>query len=321
MCGATQTRRFDLSRHQATSKCNRSQPLTLTTSTEAVKAEHIELEVTTEKAGEMPGTSADQIEVSVTTAEYVPAEVQTVKEGSLSRFSFTTTAPEGVEIGSSQFYEFISAAVEVATNDFDVCSPQEAQIKFSPRQLQHSSPAVLRQCASLLTGLTIPADILTFREVLEGVPESRKINVCFSSLQEVEDAFTLKDFLTHNEDQALEPRYHPMNIIDLDIETHQRKMAHQFSLPDIVKDLSFGHRMGAALAPALKTRFDFTSGISNYLLMSEAGSQTNWHQDFTGTSVFYVVVKGSKHFYIVEPTEQHQKLFDEWQQSDLKTLV
>ena len=302
-----------------TSKCNRSQPLPLTTSTEAVKAEHIKLEVTTEKAGEEAGTSADQIEVSVTTAEYVPAEVQTVKEGSLSRFSFTTTAPEGVEIGSSQFYEFISAAVEVATNDFDVCSPQEAKMKFS--QLQHSSPAVLRQGANLLRGLTIPADNLTFREVLEGVPESRKINVCFSSLQEVEDAFTLKDFLTHNEDQTLEARYHPMNIIDLDIETHQIKMAHQFSLPDLVKDLSFGHRMTAALNSALNTQFDFSSGISNYLLMAEAGSQTNWHQDFTGTSVFYVVVKGSKHFYIVEQTEQHQKLFDEWRQSDLKTLV
>ena len=58
--------------------------------------------------------------------------------------------------------------------------------------------------------------------------------------------------------------------------------------------------------------FDFTSGISDYLLMSEAGAQTNWHQDFTGTSVFYNLAKGQKHFFVVEPNEENQKLFEEW---------
>ena len=31
----------------------------------------------------------------------------------------------------------------------------------------------------------------------------------------------------------------------------------------------------------------FTAGISNYLLMTEHEAKTDWHQDFTGTSVFF----------------------------------
>ena len=161
----------------------------------------------------------------------------------------------------------------------------------------------------------------TFSEILEGVPQNRKLNVCFSSMQEVEDSITVKEFLRHNENQALEAQYHPMNVIDLDIETHQAKMTQKFSLPDLVTDLSYGHRVTAALPPSLQTRYDFTSGISNYLLMTEGGAQTNWHQDFTAASVSYVVVKGTKQFIVVEPTERHQNLFDKWQRSDLKALV
>ena len=228
--------------------------------------------------------------------------------------SFTAIAPEGVEVGSPQFYQFISSAVEDATDDFDVSSPELAEM----RALQ-LKPAVVRNGTNLLPGLEIPRDELSFRQVLEGFPLSRKVNVCFSSLQEVEDDFDLMDLLTHNENQTLQADYHPMNVIDLDIEGHLNNMSHKLSLPDLVRDISYGHRMKAALPYFLRQQYDFTAGISNYLLLTEAGAQTNWHQDFTGTSVFYVVVKGRKDFYILENNELNQNLFDKWKRSDFKT--
>ena len=89
-----------------------------------------------------------------------------------------------------------------------------------------------------------------------------------------------------------------MNVIDLDIEGHLNNMSHKFSLPDLVRDISFGHRMKAALPTFLRHQYDFTAGISNYLHLTDAGAQT---------TVFYVVVKGRKHFYILENNESNQK--------------
>ena len=118
------------------------------------------------------------------------------------------------------------------------------------------------------------------------------------------------DLLTHNENQTLQADYHPMNVIDLDIEGHLNNMSHKFSLPDLVRDISYGHRMKAALPTFLRHQYDFTAGISNYLHLTDSGAQT---------TVFYVVVKGRKHFYILENNESNQNFFDKWQRSDFKT--
>ena len=73
--------------------------------------------------------------------------------------------------------------------------------------------------------------------------------------------------------------------------------------------------------PSIREEFDFTAGISNYLLMTEQEAQTDWCQDFTGTSVFYFVVKGRKQFFIVEPTQKAQQRFDEWRECEWKRFV
>ena len=50
-------------------------------------------------------------------------------------------------------------------------------------------------------------------------------------------------------------------------------------------------------------------------------TQTDWHQDFTGTSVFYFLLKGRKELFMVEPTQKAQKSFDEWRESGWKRFV
>ena len=66
----------------------------------------------------------------------------------------------------------------------------------------------------------------------------------------------------------------------------------------------------------------FTAGISNYLLMTEHEAKTDWHQDFTGTSVFFLLfLMGRKEFFIVEPTQKAQQRFDEWRKSEWKRFV
>ena len=62
---------------------------------------------------------------------------------------------------------------------------------------------------------------------------------------------------------------------------------------------------------SIRDEFDFTAGISGYLLMTEQEAQTDWHQNFTGTSVFYFLLKTGKEFFFVEPTKKAQQRSDE----------
>ena len=221
-----------------------------------------------------------------TTEVAVEEQLETEMEGVASySTNFSSLPPNGIKVGSVEFQQHVFATAPPATNDFDVLNVNDIRSKScngSP-----SKPVVIRQCTNNLPGIaTPPAESLTsFRCVTEGIPREVKINVCFSSIQENEDEFTLEEFLEHNEDRSLEPEYHPMNVIDFNADS-KSGMVHRFCLPNIVTDISFGHCMKKSMSPKNQLAFVFASRISDYLLMSEAGAQTNWHQDFTGTSVF-----------------------------------
>ena len=124
-----------------------------------------------------------------------------------------------------------------------------------------------------------------------------------------------------NEHPFRQPDIHPMNIIDLDIGPHKKTMKHKFSIPNLIEEYSLGHIYTSRLHHSIRDEFDFTAGISDYLLMSEEEAQTDWHQDFTGTSAFYFLLNGRKEFFLVEPTEKTQERFDEWRESTWKRFV
>ena len=74
-----------------------------------------------------------------------------------------------------------------------------------------------------------------------------------------------------------------------------------------MKKVSLGHRYEKVLPPVLKS-----SDVSKYMLMTEGGAITPWHVDFSGTSVFYILLKGEKEFLVVEPTLFNKELFEDY---------
>jgi len=52
--------------------------------------------------------------------------------------------------------------------------------------------------------------------------------------------------------------------------------------------------------------------VQNYCLTSAAGSYTDFHTDFGGSSVWYHVVSGQKIFVISPPTRQNLQVYEEW---------
>ena len=60
-----------------------------------------------------------------------------------------------------------------------------------------------------------------------------------------------------------------------------------------------------------RARGDFPQ-VQKYCLCGMAGSYTDFHVDFGGTSVWYHVLSGQKRFYLVAPTTTNLKAFEQW---------
>jgi hypothetical protein len=55
--------------------------------------------------------------------------------------------------------------------------------------------------------------------------------------------------------------------------------------------------------------------VQKYCLAGMAGSYTDFHIDFGGTSVWYHVLSGKKLFYLIAPTTRSLKAYQLWNQS------
>ncbi len=107
-----------------------------------------------------------------------------------------------------------------------------------------------------------------------------------------------------------DPR-HPMFVVDIETSSH-RQLDAQFRIPDIIEQLSLGHQLRSVMPANL----DPVTNCSKYVVLSDGGCQCQFHQDFTGTSVMYLVVTGEKHFWMVRPTATNLALLREWRHSE-----
>ncbi|XGW30569.1 hypothetical protein V3C99_009587 [Haemonchus contortus] len=61
--------------------------------------------------------------------------------------------------------------------------------------------------------------------------------------------------------------------------------------------------------------------VALFCLCGMAGSYTDFHIDFGGSSVWYHIYEGQKVFYIVEPIDEYLDLFEQYQRSENRTEV
>jgi F-box/leucine-rich repeat protein 10/11 len=115
---------------------------------------------------------------------------------------------------------------------------------------------------------------------------------------------TVREYLREYEGK---PGHNALNVIDFDV-----GHLSMFTLPDCVKESSLAH----SVCPELPEHMDPRYGVSSYLLLSEGGSLTEFHQDFSATSSFCFVLKGKKIFYFVLPTAKNVDMYKEWSRDD-----
>lgn len=61
--------------------------------------------------------------------------------------------------------------------------------------------------------------------------------------------------------------------------------------------------------------------VQKYCLMSVKNCYTDFHIDFGGTSVWYHILKGSKVFWLIPPTEKNIQLYEKWVLSGKQSAV
>ena len=54
----------------------------------------------------------------------------------------------------------------------------------------------------------------------------------------------------------------------------------------------------------------FTEATSNYMILSNDQCVTPWHVDFSSTTAFYTVARGHKTFWLMEPTRENMKFYE-----------
>ncbi|CED82141.1 F-box protein JEMMA and related proteins with JmjC, PHD, F-box and LRR domains [Phaffia rhodozyma] len=78
--------------------------------------------------------------------------------------------------------------------------------------------------------------------------------------------------------------------------------------PEIVRMLDWAN----VVWPKIRKTNDQKPRVQVYCLMSPAGCFTNWHVDMAGSSVYYHILRGSKTFYLIEPTVGNLNAYQSW---------
>jgi hypothetical protein len=113
----------------------------------------------------------------------------------------------------------------------------------------------------------------------------------------------------------------PMVITDLEFSGEAALMA-KFGCPKVVLDVSLAHRYKDKVPKSL----NMLKNSFNYLLVSGAKAQTNWHRDHTGTASMYCVALGTMYVLAVRASKRNKAQFEHYEKAssrkyDQSTIV
>ncbi|CAD6190290.1 unnamed protein product [Caenorhabditis auriculariae] len=177
---------------------------------------------------------------------------------------------------------------------------------------------LLFHCDPKLLGMKVPdANTFTVDSVLDLVGGNRMIEVVEVSNQG-SVKMSLKEFVDfyNSPPEKRAPLYNVLSLEFSNTPLHDHVM-----MPEIVRKIDWVQNNWP---DELKQRFitfarnhkhytphNAYPQVQNYCLMSVAGCYTDFHIDFSGTSVWYHVLKGQKVFWLIPPTATNFLLYQE----------
>ncbi|XP_024084550.1 jmjC domain-containing histone demethylation protein 1 [Cimex lectularius] len=193
---------------------------------------------------------------------------------------------------------------------------------FSVTYLQRhgfNTPLLFKEKIGL--GLHVPSQSFTVNDVRTCVGSRRTLDVMDVNTQKNFE-MSMKEWQRYYEDPNKEKL---LNVISL--EFSHTKLENYIQTPSIVRQIDWvdcvwpRHLKEAQTESTNAIDEMFYPKVQKYCLMSVKGCYTDFHVDFGGSSVWYHILRGSKVFWLIPPTEHNIKLFEQWvlsgKQSDI----
>jgi len=183
-------------------------------------------------------------------------------------------------------------------------------------------------------GMTVPQN-LTIRDIAEMIGIDYPVSVIDVQHQEELEGWTLGDLVEYFEDEERLMWVREQQCGTTKRRQRKRAQTGTVTSPKVLNQISleFRHTPLAAMvkSPQFVRSIDWIDAAwpdesskpqtQYYCLTSTAGCYTDFHVDFGGTSVWYHVLTGEKHFVLISPTTENLKVYEDWlcrpNQSDL----
>lgn len=170
-------------------------------------------------------------------------------------------------------------------------------------------------------GIRVPTSNFTVNDVRMCVGSRRILDVMDVNTQKNSE-MTMKEWQKYYEDPHKDKL---LNVISL--EFSHTKLENYVQSPTVVRqvdwvDCVWPRHLKESQIEATNVLEEMKyPKVQKYCLMSVKGCFTDFHVDFGGTSVWYHILKGSKVFWLIPPTEHNLALYEKWvlsgKQSDI----
>jgi F-box/leucine-rich repeat protein 10/11 len=150
--------------------------------------------------------------------------------------------------------------------------------------------------------LVLPADI-RISEIAAAVGPDKPLDVIDVASQSGLSNWTVGKWASYFEDPGREK---VRNVISLELSA--TPMKDKVASPKVVRDIDWVEQFW----PRDLMAKDIYPQVIRYCLMSPALSWTDWHIDFSASSVFYHILRGSKTFYFIRPTASNLAKYEKW---------
>ncbi|XP_026462710.1 jmjC domain-containing histone demethylation protein 1-like [Ctenocephalides felis] len=173
-----------------------------------------------------------------------------------------------------------------------------------------NTPLLFREKTGL--GLRVPTKNFTINDVRMCVGSRRVLEVMDVNTQK-NIQMTMKEWQKYYEDPD---KKELLNVISL--EFSHTKLENYIQSPTVVRqidwvDVVWPRRLKESQTESTNLIDEMMyPKVQKYCLMSVKNCYTDFHVDFGGTSVWYHILKGSKVFWLIPPTEDNLQKYEKW---------
>lgn len=187
------------------------------------------------------------------------------------------------------------------------------------QQYGFNIPLLVKEKTGL--GLQVPSSNFTINDVRMCVGSRRMLDVMDVNTQKNME-MSMKEWQKYYEDPNKKKL---LNVISL--EFSHTKLENYVKAPAIVRqtdwiDVVWPKKLKDAQIEGTNSLNQMMyPKVQKYCLMSVRNCYTDFHIDFGGTSVWYHILKGSKVFWLIPPTEKNLQLYEKWVLSGKQSAI